>query len=125
MFDANCTNAYTIKTISVVEYFCIPQIRTTNTDMYTLDKIIRILTITAQAPRAFTSSVETMLMRVSTLLELSGVEFSCQEFYCKHGGREGNRYLLELPANTSFDDWTKIVVNDAIKMIEAKQNEAS
>lgn len=88
--------------------------------MYTLAKIVKLLTNTAKAPRTLTSSVETMLMRVTTLLELSGVEF-----YSKHGGREGNCYLLELPANTSFDDWTKMVVDDAIRMIEAKQNEAS
>lgn len=81
-------------------------------------KIIKILKQTANAPRMFTFSVETMLMRITTLLELSGVNFSCQEFYCKHSGRKGNTYLLELPANTSFDDWTKIVVDDAIRMIE-------
>lgn len=91
--------------------------------MYTLAKIVKLLTNTAKAPRTLTSSVETMLMRVTTLLELSGVEFSVTEFYSKHGGREGNCYLLELPANTSFDDWTKMVVDDAIKMIEAKLNE--
>ena len=92
--------------------------------MYTLAKIVEILKRTAQAPRAFTFSVETMLMRVTTLLELSGIKFSCQEFYCKHSGRKGNTYLLELPANTSFDDWTKIVVDDAIRMIEESNENA-
>ena len=60
-----------------------------------------------------------MLMRISTLLEASGVSFSTVEFYCKHGGRDGCSYLLEKPAGMSFDDWTRQVVADAISMIEA------
>ncbi len=88
-----------------------------------LAKIIKILKQTANAPRMFTFSMETMLMRVTTLLELSGVSFSVTDFYSKHGGRIGNTYLFTLPEGRTFDDWTQMVVDDAIKMIEAKQNE--
>lgn len=84
------------------------------------EKIVAMLKRTAAAPQMFTYSVETMLMRVTTLLEVAGVSFSVVEFYCKHGGRKGNTYLLELPANMSFDDWTKVVVDDALRLIEAK-----
>ena len=71
-----------------------------------------------------------MLMRVTTLIEAADVQFSSSEFYCKHGGRDGNKYLLKIPDNVSFDEWTGQVVDDAIKMIEAKHfpetnNEAS
>jgi len=82
-------------------------------------KIIRMLTDTAKAPRMYATSVEALLMRVSTLLEVSGVQFSVVEFYCKHGGAEGSTYLLEKPADMSFDDWARQVIDEAIKMIEA------
>jgi len=82
-------------------------------------KIIRMLTDTAKTPQMYAYSVEVMLMRVSTLLEVSGVNFSVVEFYCKHGGRDGNSYLMEKPADMPFDDWARQVIDDAIKMIEA------
>lgn len=82
-------------------------------------KVIRMLADTAKTPQMYAFSVEAMLMRVSTLLEVSGVQFSVVEFYCKHGGREGNTYLLEKPADMAFDVWARQVIDDAIKMIEA------
>jgi hypothetical protein len=88
-------------------------------------KIIRMLSDTAKTPQMYAHSVEVMLMRVSTLLEVSGVDFSIVEFYCKHGGRQGNTYLMEKPANITFDEWTRQVVDDAVKMISNKEdNEA-
>ena len=84
-----------------------------------IPKIIRMLTDTAKTPGMYAYSVEPMLMRVSTLLEVSGVQFSCTDFYCKHGGKYGNTYLMELPEGMSFDEWTRRMVDDAIKMIEA------
>lgn len=83
-------------------------------------KCIGMLLATAKTPQMYAQSVEAMLMRVSTLLEVSGVQFSVVEFYCKHGGREGNAYLLEKPADMSFDQWTHAMVDDAIKMIEGE-----
>lgn len=95
-----------------------------------MPRILRLLTATAKYPRMYAQSVEAMLMRVTTLLEAAGVDFSIVEFYCKHGGREGNRYLLQVPENLTFDDWAKLMVDDAVSMIESqafpeKSNEAS
>lgn len=94
-----------------------------------IPKIIRMLTDTAKTPGMYAYSVEPMLMRVSTLLEVSGVQFSCTEFYCKHGGKYGNTYLMELPKGMSFDEWTRQMVADAISMIETqllgKKNETT
>jgi hypothetical protein len=87
-----------------------------------LPKIKRMLLSTAKTPQMYAHSVEAMLMRVSTLLEVSGVQFSVVEFYCKHGGRQGNAYLLEKPENLSFDAWTQIMVDDAIEMLERENN---
>lgn len=91
-------------------------------NQHIVPKIIRMLTDTAKTPSMYAYAVEPMLMRVSTLLEVSGVQFSCTEFYTKHGGRDGSGYLMEIPAGMSFDEWTRQVVNDAIQMIEKEFN---
>ena len=82
-------------------------------------KVIRMLTDTARAPAVYAQSVEAMLMRVSTLLEVAEIPFSVTEFYCKHSGQEGNSYLLEIPAGMTFETWACQVIDDAIKLIEA------
>lgn len=91
--------------------------------MNPLPKILKMLEATAKTPQMFSYSVETMLMRISTLLEVSGIQFSVVEFYAKHGGRKGNILLMEKPADVAFDDWTKQVVDDAIKMIETRKED--
>lgn len=73
----------------------------------------------------YTVSVETMLMRVTSLMEAAGVNFSVTEFYCKHGGKYGNTYLLQKPENMTFDDWSRQVIDDAIKTIENQLMEKS
>lgn len=88
----------------------------------TIPKIVRMLADTAKTPQMYAHTVEVMLMRVSTLLEVSGIQFSVVEFYCKHGGRVGNTYLMEKPADMTFDVWTRQVIDDAINMIEAGSN---
>lgn len=75
---------------------------------------------TRAAPMMYALCEEAMLMRTSTLLEVAGVEFSCTEFYSKHGGRDGAGLLLKRPDGMSFDDWTHKVVDDALMMLEAK-----
>ncbi len=82
-------------------------------------KIVRMLTDTAKTPSMYAITVEVMLMRISTLLEVGGVDFSVVEFYCKHGGKHGNTYLFELPEGMTFDAWAKVVVADALSMVEA------
>ena len=85
--------------------------------MDTHSKIIRMLNDTRRTPAMYSQSVEAMLMRVTTLLEVSGTQFSVVEFYCKHGGKMGNSYLLEIPRGMTFDDWSHQVIDDALGML--------
>lgn len=86
-------------------------------------KILRMLTDTRGAPMMYAISVEAMLMRVSTLLEVAGVQFSVTEFYCKHGGKYGSSYLLQVPVGVTFDDWAKSVIDDGLEMLKGVTNE--
>jgi hypothetical protein len=86
-------------------------------------KIIRMLNDTRRTPAMYSQSIEAMLMRVTTLLEVAGVQFSVVEFYCKHSGKNGNCYLLEKPKDMSFDSWSHQVVDDALSMLNGEENE--
>ena len=81
-------------------------------------KIGKMLANTRATPEMYAISVEAMLMRVSTLLEVAGVEFKVQEFYCKHGGKYGSGYLLQVPVGVTFGDWARTVCDDGLQMLE-------
>ena len=81
-------------------------------------KILKMLNDTKLYPRMYAVSEEAVLMRVSTLLEVAGVSFSCSEFYRKHSQTEGNIPLLKRPDNVDFDTWTRSVVDDGLEMLK-------
>lgn len=79
-----------------------------------------ILAITRKAPGMFAYYRESLLSRVATVLEMAEVDFVATKFYGKHAGTYGNTYKT---LHDTFDDnWAHQVIDDALKMIEEKEN---
>lgn len=82
-------------------------------------RLLEILANTFQRPRMYAQSVEPMLMRIVTLIEVAVPGFSSSDFYIKHSGKDGSCYAFKIPDSMDFDEWTRSVIDDALVIIKA------
>ena len=79
------------------------------------EKAKEILIQTRESPKMYASIREALLSRVTSLLELAGVEFDPGAFYAKHSELYGNVILM---LDKEVDDqWAKEVIDDAISLL--------
>lgn len=64
------------------------------------------------APRMFATSKEALIMRVTTILEMTLDDFDAHAFYNKHLEKKGTTYIN---LNDLFDkNWADAIIDDAI-----------
>lgn len=81
-----------------------------------LKKAIELLLLTKQYPRMFASDKESLMCRVSTILEMAEISFNINDFYEKHLKVYGNIYA---DIKDQYDDsWAESVIDDALYIIK-------
>ena len=69
----------------------------------------------------FATTREAFLSRACGILEVVDVSFNALEFYKKHAGTDGCRYVtLDKPVD---DDWARDVIDDAMTYVRREDEE--
>ena len=82
-----------------------------------ISKAKEILLNTRRAPGMYALTRESFLNRVCTVLEMLDVDNWPQDFYTKHLGTYGSRYLTA--SDPVDDNWAHLVIDDALSIIES------
>lgn len=81
-----------------------------------LNKSILLLLQLKQTPQMFASCKEALIMRVSTILEMTLEDFNTAEFYKKHLDTIGSIYInIHDEIN---EKWSGLVIDDAISILQ-------
>lgn len=80
------------------------------------ERAIAFLEQTHKTPRMFCFTKEGLLMRVTTTLDLAGIEFNGINFYKKYLELQGSAFK---GLSDSFDDlWARKIIDEALEMIK-------
>ena len=85
-----------------------------------LNKASLLLLQLKQTPKMFATCKEALIMRVSTILEMSLEDFNASDFYEKHLDSIGNTYI-NIHDEVS-EKWSDAVIDDAIIILKQNNN---